>query len=180
MSPANGRASTTRMRRAAPVSELCIVVGCHTFACAIPTRYVLRLVLNEDVNVVPGSGGRIVTSGGEHYAASNLGELLELAPLADAWVLLHMPTPRGPVPIALRTGPCLVVREVGVEAPLPNGLFKRRGDAVFGAFVAGAVRGFAENTLYGLVLNLGKLWSDAELEALRSTLAQAERKAPGG
>jgi len=172
--------SSTRLRRAAPVTELCIVVECHTFVGAIPVRYVTRLVLNEDVTPVPQFGAEFVQSGGDLFVASNLGALLELPALGSAWVLLHVPHAGGRVPIALQTGTCVAVREVCVEAPLPAGLFRARGAAVLGAFVADASRGFGGSTLYGLVLDLTKLWSRAELDISARLIARhRQQKADG-
>lgn len=164
--------SSPRLRRVEAQSELCIVVACHTFVVAIPARFVSRLVLNEDVTPAPAGPG-LVQSGGERFVASNLGSLLELPALTEAWVLLHLPHAGTRVPLALRTGACLVVREVSVEAPLPPGLFNARGDAILGAFVADAARGLNGGALFGLVLNLAKLWTRAELDAAAETAARA-------
>jgi hypothetical protein len=171
--------SNSRLLRVAARSELCIVVSCHTFVVAIPARFVTRLVLDEDVTPAPDAGPELVQSGGERFVAANLGPLLELPALKEAWVLLHVPHAGGRVPIALRTGACLVVREVRVDAPLPQGLFKSRGDAVLGAFIAGASRGFGGSTLYGLMLDVGKLWTDAEL-ASAARVASGRSKAEAG
>ena len=159
------RPSSPRLRRVEAQSELCIVVACHTFVVAIPARFVTRLVLNEDVTPAPDGGPGLVQSDGELFVASNLGPLLGLPPLGEAYVLLHLPHAGGRVPLALRTGPCLVVREVSVEAPLPHGLFKARGEAMLGAFVADASRGLNGGALYGLVLDAANLWTRAELDA---------------
>lgn len=180
MTGMNEYVSATRLRRATPVAELCVVVGCHSLACAIPTRYIAHLALNEDATAVAGTDGRVIKVAREYYATSNLGPLLELPLLADAWVLLHLPTTNGSVPIALRTGPCLVVRDVAVEAPLSPTLFKYRGEAVAGAFVAGQLRGYADDTLYGLVLNAHKLWTAQELAQLQDAVASAKQAAPDG
>jgi hypothetical protein len=166
--------SRTRIKRAEAAPELSIIVGCHTFACAIPTRVVVRLALMEDVEVVDQEGGTLVRSAEEWFAVENLGTLLSLKPLAGAWVLLRLPYGAGSVNVALRTGPCFAVRPVAVEAPLPPGLFELRGEAVKGAFVA-AGSGVQE-ALYGLVLSVEELFSQAEL----SVAAQALSRVRGG
>ena len=109
--------SGTRYRAVPMRSELCVVVGCHTFVSAIPTRFVSRLVLNEDVEVAKQK--ELVYSSGETFVNANLGTLLGLPPLGEACVLLQVPHAGTRVAIALRTGPCLAVRDVCVEAPLP-------------------------------------------------------------
>lgn len=171
MSPA----SITQLRRREAQPELCIVVACHTFVVAIPVRFVTRLVLNEDVT--PAADGRagLVQSGGELFFASNLGALFDLPALGEAWVLLRLPHAGGRVPLALRTGACLMVRAVSVEAPLPHGLFKTRGEAITGAFVADASRGYEGEALYGLLLDIGKLWTGAELETAARAVARKQK-----
>ena len=71
--------SGTRYRAVPMRSELCVVVGCHTFVSAIPTRFVSRLVLNEDVEVAKQK--ELVYSSGETFVNANLGTLLGLPPL---------------------------------------------------------------------------------------------------
>lgn len=166
MSGTHEHAVDTRLRRTATASELCVVVGCHTFACAIPIRHISHLLLNEDVSEVSRSRGLVVSAGGEFYATSNLGSQLELPASTGDWVLLHMPTKRNPMPIALRTGRCLVVRDVSIRAPLVPSFFKQRGEAIAGAFITGANKGFPEGIVCGLVLNVGGLWTERELESL--------------
>lgn len=169
-----GEPASATQRKGSPRSELCVVVACHTFACAIPVRYVERLALDEDVKAVPGRSA-VVESNGERFAAANLGTLLGTPQLGQAWVLLRVPVANGVVPIALRTGPCLMVRQVAIEAPLLPGLFERRGAAVLGAFTAGTQRGFAEQIAYGLVLALHQLWEPRELEHLRKLVSSEGR-----
>lgn len=173
-------ASSPRLRRVEAQSELCLVVACHTFVAAIPVRFVTRLVLNEDVTPAPVGGPALVQSAGEPFVAANLGTLLDLPPLREAWVMLQVPYAQGAVPLALRTGACLVVRDVRVEAPLPSGLFKARGEAMRGAFVADASRGFNGGALYGLLLDVTKLWTRAELDAAALLAARARRQTIDG
>lgn len=170
MSQAERHPSGTRMKRVPTAPELSIVVGCHTFVCAIPTRLVLRLALGEDLEPTSRGDDRMIVANGEWFKVVNLGELLGVPPLDGAWALLRLPHGERHVSIALRTGACLAVRSVEVEAPLPSGLFEARGDAVLGAFVA---EDQAPKT-YGLVLNVEALFSAAELEAAANALARAE------
>ena len=173
-------ASGSRLRRVEAQSELCLVVACHTFVVAIPVRFVTRLVLNEDVKPAPVGGPELVQSGSELFVASNLGALLDLPPLHEAWVMLQVPHAGGRVPLALRTGACLVVRELRVEAPLPTGLFRARGEAMLGAFVADASRGFNGGVLYGLMLDVANLWTRAELDAAALLAARARKQTING
>jgi hypothetical protein len=170
MSSVDRHPSGTRMKRVEAAPELCIVVGCHTFVCAIPTRLVLRLALGDDIEEV---GDSLIRANGEWFVRANLGELLGLRPLEGAWALLRLPHRGRDVTIALRTGACLSVRNVTVEAPLPGGLFEQRADAVLGAFVA--ERDGLRDAIYGVVLNVQALFSAAELAAAEGALARVER-----
>jgi hypothetical protein len=155
-------------------TDLSIVVACHSLVCAIPTRYIMRLALNDEVSVLSGSND-LVVSGEERLASFNLGTLLGMPPLTSAWVFLNVPVMGVLVPIALQTGACLFVRTIVVEAPLPVGLFALRGAAMRGAFVAGTQLGLDNTLPYGLVLAIERLWTDKELHMAKSRLER-----PGG
>jgi hypothetical protein len=154
-------------------AELSVVVACHTLVCAISSRFVSRLVLNADIDGPVDRPGGVIRCGGDRFASFNLGSMLGLPPLTTAWALLGIPHPQGTVSIALRTGTCLFVRHVDIDAPLPPGLFASREAAMIGAFVAGTRYGLDESLAYGLVLDPEQLWSDAELDAARTTLRQS-------
>jgi hypothetical protein len=65
------------------------------------------------------------------------------------------------------------VRQIGVEAQLPRTLFTKRGESVLGAFVADRKLGFVENVLYGLVLDVMRLWTEEELTTLAKVVERA-------
>ena len=67
--------------------------------------------------------------------------MLGLPPVSTAWVLLQAGPGAEPVPIALRTGPCLIVQPMPAAAPLPAALFRDRGAGIVGAFSAAQLRG---------------------------------------
>jgi hypothetical protein len=174
MSGVERHRSGTHLKPVGAAPELCIVVACHTFVCAIPTRLVQRLALGQDLERVESGGDALLRANGEWFAGADLGELLGLRPLDGAWALLKLSHRGHHVPIALRTGACLEVRNVAVEAPLAGGLFEQRGEAVLGAFVA--EREHARDATYGLVLDVQSLFSAAELTRAESALARVERK----
>jgi len=162
--------------------ELVVVVGCHGLVCTLPVRHVDRLTLREEVEAVrPGPGKRsreaaaqqLVASAGQVYAAWNLGTLLGLPPLSVAWVLLRVPSPAGPVAIALRTGPCLMVQLAPPAVPLPPGVARARPGAISSAFATASLPGNRLESPLGLCLDLQRLWSEAELEASRAAVAAA-------
>lgn len=133
--------------------ELCVIVTCHQVVCAIPTECIVRLALPEDaVEIAPG----ILDAFGERYTVWDLGERLGFAKTRDAWCLLRIPAPSGPVSIALATGPCRVVAPLPRTFELPAALFS----TVRGAAIAGI---FADRAGYGVVLDPIALWTPAEL-----------------
>jgi hypothetical protein len=149
-------------RIAAPASrrELGVIVSCHDMVCAIATRWVERLVLPEDVVEL---GPNLVNVAGTRYAAWDLGERLGLSPLRAAWVLMRVP-----MPIALRTGPCLVVEPLPERIELPPLLFVSRRGAVAGVF---ASKRWHDEALFGLELDVDHLWTPAELAASATLIA---------
>jgi hypothetical protein len=176
-----------------PAPELSVVVGCHGFVCTIPVRYVDRLLRRDEVEVVPPRTRRgrepgvplpqVLEAAGEAYVAWNLGTMLELPPVTTAWVLLRVPAPPLPggvsdlpgavVPLAVRTGTCLMVQPVQVSAPLPPGLFRARGAGITGAFATSALRGKRLEAAVGICLDPSRLWTPGELGSSRAALAAA-------
>lgn len=159
----SGAASRVRTRVA---RELCVIVSCHHVLCAIPTRWVHRLVLPDEVNVE--STRRVLSVGQERFVMWDLGERLGLGPLDASWCLLYVPRPSGrDVPIALSTGACQVVAPLPECRALPRTLFEARADAILGVFVADAAHGGA---LHGVELDVRRLWTPAELAASEALL----------
>jgi hypothetical protein len=150
--------------------ELCIVFDCHAVVCALPARFVGRLVLPEEVQLVDADGAsskldgtRVLVSAGQAFAAWDLGEMVELAPLAAAWVLVRLVDRGASVALALRTGRCRAVERLGSTVSVPRGVFRQRK----GAFPAS----FAREGAVGLYLDPVALWTAEELETSARTLA---------
>jgi hypothetical protein len=176
-----------------PAAELAVVVGCHGFVCTFPVRHVDRLLRRDEVEVVPPRvrKGReagvplpqVVRAAGELYVAWNLGTMLDLAPVTAAWVLMHVPVPPlpglpdaapGEVPIAVRTGTCLMVQRVAASVPLPAGLFRARGAGITGAFATSVLPGKRLEVALGICLDPPRLWTPGELGSSRVALAAAD------
>jgi hypothetical protein len=152
--------------------ELCVVTTCHALVCALPARWVERLVLPREVaKVATTSDVALVLVGERRYGAWNLGALLGVAPLHDAWVLLRVPHRGSELPIALNTGTCLVVQGLPPSTPLPPGAFRARRGAIAGAFGTAGVRGRATPAALGLWLDPAHLFTDEELTASAAALA---------
>jgi hypothetical protein len=167
--------------------ELVVVVACHGLVCTLPVRHVERLHRRDEVEPLrpagrrkgPGDGRQLVTVAGEAYAAWNLGTMLELPPLSVAWVLLQIPGRRGPVPVALRTGACLVVQEAPPTVALPPGVVRARGAGIAGAFTTEDLRGKGWTGAVGLSIDPERFWSEAELEASWAAVeAAGQEEAP--
>jgi hypothetical protein len=178
---------------AEPAPELAVVVGCHGLVCTFPVRHVDRLLRRDEVEVLPPPGRRgreagvplpqVVQAAGELYVAWNLGTMLDLPPVTAAWVLLQIPVPPLPglpeaapavVPIAVRTGTCLMVQRVTASMPLPAGLFRARGAGITGAFATSALPGKALPVPLGICLDPARLWTPGELGSSRVALAAAD------
>jgi hypothetical protein len=152
-----------------------------------------RLLRRDEVEVMPLRGRRgkeaavplpqVVQAAGEPFVAWNLGTMLDLPPVTTAWVLLRVPAPPIPgtsgdlprtlVPLAVRTGACLMVQTVVAAVPLPAGLFRARGAGITGAFATSALRGKRLEASIGICLDPASLWTSAELFSSRAALAAA-------
>jgi len=153
--------------------ELCVVLACHDLVCALPARWVDRLVLPAEVASVATSADAavaLVLAGERQLAAWNLGTLLGLPPLGTAWVLLRIPFRGSELPIALHTGACLVVQPLPPALALPPGAFRARPHAISGAFASTRVRGRAPASPVGLWIDPSRLFTDDELAAAASAL----------
>ena len=166
-----------------PAAELAVVVGCHGLLCTFPVSFVDRLLRRDEVEVLTPQPRKVraailpqvVLAADEPFVAWNLGSMLDLPPVVAAWVLLHVPHGGGePLPIALRTGPCLMVAPAPALTVLPPGLFRMRGRGIAGAFSTEALRGKGLGQAVGIAFDPGRLWSAAELDSRRAALAEIE------
>jgi hypothetical protein len=160
--------------------ELAVLVACHSFLVAIPTRNVVRLFLPDEVSevaIVEGRGGLLGTlvAGDRLCAAWDMATLLELAPLRSAWVVLDVDRGGQRASIALRTGVCALVAEIRPEASLPGRLFRTRAQAFPAAFAAQST-GTQMPALFGLWLDAARLFTDDELAASRDVIRRAREE----
>jgi hypothetical protein len=173
-------------------AELAVVVGCHGFVCTFPVQHVDRLLRRDEVEVIPPRSRRaqdqdagpplpqVVQAAGEPYVAWNLGTMFDLPPVTSAWVLLQVPAPSlaGPgtilLPLAVRTGPCLMVQTVQASVPLPAGLFRARGAGIRGAFATATLPGKRLEAAVGVCLDPTRLWTAGELASSRAALMAAD------
>jgi hypothetical protein len=162
-------------------SELAVLVACHTFLVAIPARSVVRLFLPDEVTAHVKEGDALlgtVRAGDRTCAAWDLGQLLELPPTSQAWVVLDVVADGRPLAVALRTGVCALVAEVRAEAALPGRIFKKRGQAFPAAFAATSL-GTEVPALFGLWLDPAKLLGRDEIAASRSILDRSSEETVG-
>jgi hypothetical protein len=164
--------------------ELCLYLDCAPYLLAVETRWVERLLLAEEVLVTepdgseiaadrPLRGDAIVRAGGAAFAAWDLDALLEVKAGRRAWVLMQLPAAPRAAAVALRTGPCLFVRELKASVALPPGLFRSRTHAITHAFAAADVKAGAAAAPVGIQLDPTRLFSNDELDRAQSTLTKA-------
>lgn len=164
------------------VGALHLFVACGPWVLALRADAVERLVLPEEARLLdlapsdgpPASLGRL-EAGGLAYAAFDLGLLLGLAAQSEAWVLLSLCRPAGPLPLALRTGACLSVASLPEpRSALPEAVMRTRAGLFTSAFRPTRLRhGRGESAAAGLVLDLTRLLSDEE-----AAFADSARVAP--
>jgi hypothetical protein len=171
---------------ASPGAErLWAFVRCHQQLFAVATEVVERLVLPAAVRLlVPDEAPTEVRSASldprepavvavdqQLYAAWDLGQLLQLPPLADAWILMRVPHDEGHIPVALRIGTCLSVGRLTAATPLPAGVFRARQAAFSDVFTVDPNRASGAEALFGVCLDPLRLWTTAELESARAALS---------
>jgi hypothetical protein len=165
-----------RALRREEAQELSVVFACHHLVCALPARCIERLVLPEEVTVLAGHG--VAGEGpwhpvlvGEHrYAGCNLGTQLGMPAVDAAWALLRRWHRGVELPIALQTGPCLLVQPLGPGVPLPDGIFRERPGVVAAAFPTALLRSRAGLIEVGLRLDPDRLWAEADLDGAAAVL----------
>lgn len=159
--------------------SLAVLVESSPLVCAIPTASVSRLLLDEDVVVVtpsddPERPARLRV-GNEHWLGFELGALLETDASRGAWVLLSLSLGGNALPIALRTGRCLAVREVPAGVALPGHLFRSRPRALRAAFPLTGL-GVSSSAVCGARLDPEGL---LEGEPIRNAIAALDERSRG-
>jgi hypothetical protein len=170
----------------ASATGLRVFVACDPWLFALQAELVERLLLPDQalldeehfLDKNPSLG--MLRVGGSAYPAWDLGLLLGLSRQSDAWVLLRLPSTPEPLPLALRTGPCLSAALLPETAlrPLPAALSRERPGLVTGAFSTARLRLVGRRVgPVGLGLDVTRLWSDRERArsaALRATVGGEE------
>ena len=147
---------------------------------AVSAESVERIALDEDVAWIErrslaardGHLGSLAVAG-VCYSAWDLGLMLGLGAVEAAWVLLRLPLPAAPLPVALRVGTCVRVAPLpGALSALPASLFRRRR-AVAGAFLEGGGAALALDTLH--LWNAEERAEAEEMQSRAAALAAARR-----
>jgi hypothetical protein len=100
--------------------------------------------------------------------------MIELPSLVDAWVFLSIPHGRGSVPLALRTGPCLVVGQLPEISALPSAIFRARPGAFAAGFPIESILFRSGGWAVGLLLDPRALFTDAELDMSLESLGTSK------
>lgn len=163
------------------MKELAVFVDCRDVVLGLSARYVERLVLAAEARALTprepaGATGRksrpLVEVGGKVYVAWDLASMLGLQPTTRSWLLLRVPYGSEVLPLALRTGVCLAVRELGALTPLPSAMFTLRSPALTRAFALDQVAPRHGRSV-GLFIDLPRLWAEGELAASAAALSGA-------
>jgi len=171
-------------------ANLAVFFGCHGFVCAISTPVVERLVLADEVSLMPAPLDGCAACAGydrrsprlaglaeidrQTVVVWDLGALLELGPLSSSIILLRVSRDGVRVPIALRTGPCMLVKPLAAVTSLPNDLLRARHSSMTGAFAAEALGEHGSGALLGLTLDPAALFTRAELDLSAALLAHRQ------
>ena len=94
----------------------------------------------------------------------DLGELLQLGPCSNAWVIADIPRRSSTRTIGLRVGRCISVCKLPRCSPIPPSVFTGRRGALAAGFSTHTIPE-VQGVPSGLVLDLAQLLTRAELDA---------------
>jgi len=170
---------------------LCVLFECAPWLCAIPSSWIKGLLTIDEARLLSGVPGEPAAKlrrydprapiardmrlsiGSHWYAPWDLGQMVELAPLAGGWLLFQIRHAERDIPLALRVGPCTAVHPIAEALPLPRALFRARQAAFDGAFVFDAAANPGARARIGLRINPAGLWTARELEQSARLMASA-------
>jgi hypothetical protein len=163
---------------AVETGPLAVHVECSGFVFAIEARWVDRLVLIDEAKVVKSTPKDallgVIDVDGHQYVGWDLGQLLGLKSSSTAWVLTTgRRSESRQVPLALRTGSCLVVQPIPPRTDLPSGIFASRLSALGSAYSTGDLKRTTIEAPVGLVLDPTFLWTPEERATADGLLAAA-------
>jgi hypothetical protein len=160
--------------------DLHVFVACASWAFAVPTSAVDRLIAASDTALRPcdrpGSPAHLGTlPEPPGYSAWDLGALLGLRPESESWILCRVPGASGELRIALRSGVCLSVGSLPQDSLslLPETMSFVRSGFARAAFATPRRRGGQALSPLGLVLDLSRLFLEEERGVARRDLESA-------
>jgi hypothetical protein len=148
-----------------------------TLVGALPAHAVRRLLLLDEVRApseLHEGEWLLVEAAGRPHAGRDLGVLLEVPGDVSAWVLVDVLGPGGNVPLALRTGRCLMVDRLPPLFRVPEGLFRSRGRAFPAAFHVTGIASRGSASAMGLCVDPFALFGVQELGTAAGLLARAD------
>ncbi len=156
-------------------SALHLVFSVHHDIMAVPVSSIVRMALADEVKIEAVGDRMVVTSGDTAYCAWDLGTLFDQPPVDSAWIFAEVPTKDGPLPIALRSGACLMVGGVELAREFPDGFLHGRGRAVTGAFAV-PERLAGERASVGWMVDLTRLLTQSEIAQATGVLRASQSK----
>jgi hypothetical protein len=151
---------------------------------ALPADRIERLLPADEARIretdpgsVPGACVGVLVAEQRAYGAFDLGLILGLPPQAAAYVLVEAEAQGGPLPVALRTGPCLTVCALppSERKPLPRPLARARRGLLAASFRTPAMtRGRTALSPLGIALSFDALLLEEEKTQALALILAAE------
>jgi hypothetical protein len=152
-----------------PVSHrLSLLALCGDLVVAIDAMSIREIRRVEETAVRAGARGMSVLElegelGRELVPGWDLGELLGIATVPSAWVIVDVPgLPRR---VGFRLGRCVTVQSLPVCRAIPRGLFASRPGAIAAAFSTAAIPELMGH-VSGVAIDLSGVLGDGELAAI--------------
>jgi hypothetical protein len=145
--------------------RLSLMALCGDLVVAVDAMSIREIRRVEETKARPLERGMFALDlDGERVRGWDLGELLGVAVVPTAWVVVELPGSRL---AALRVGRCVTVQSLPVCRTLPHGIFTRRTRALAAGFSTAGIAEL-EDHCSGVVLDLAHILGDRELASIAS------------
>jgi hypothetical protein len=143
--------------------RLALLALCGDLVVAIDAMSIREIRRVEETTARPLDRGMFaVDLDGERVRGWDLGDLIGIALVPTAWVIVDLPGSRRG---ALRVGRCVTVQSLPVCRTLPHGIFTSRARALAAGFSTAGIAEF-EDHCSGVVVDLAHILGDRELAAI--------------
>jgi hypothetical protein len=143
--------------------RLALLAVCGELVIAVEAMSIREIRRVAETTARPLDRGKFALElDGERVRGWDLGELLGIATVPTAWVIVDLPGARR---AAFRVGRCVTVQSLPVCRALPHRIFTSRARALAAAFSTAGIQAL-EDHCSGVVIDLAHILGDRELASI--------------